>query len=131
MTAVAHHLAGVAGTWAGTAALGVATVVATVDTTQVTIAGIGAAGTVATGLLVYFQARASRRADEARDRADGTHRLVDQLQEQLAASAARQGVLEHLVDELRHDLDETRLGVARLIGQLQAHGLDPVWTPTT
>ncbi len=132
-----HATAGAGGTlaaWAGTAALAVTTVLATLDTTAVTVAAIGTAGTIATGLLVYLQARAGRRADDARNKADATNRLVDQLQEQLKTEVARAAEDRAAWTTRQADLErrvtEVNLGVARLIGQLQAHGIEPVWHPT-
>lgn len=104
---------------------------------------LGFAATIATALTGYRQHRATQATERAKvdvelqaERTTGLNALVDQLQEQLRTEIAAREADRRMVDELRRDMGilqvrmaEMQVGVTRLIGQLEAHGIEPVWRP--
>lgn len=120
-----------------------------IDGTQVSIAIVGFAQAVIIAWIGYRQVRDKTRQERRQDnlqretdrnslKIDGQDRLIDQLQEQgsndrslittLQQEIAR---LNDSVLELQRRTLESELGASRLIGQLQQHDIEPVWTPST
>lgn len=113
------------------------------DPTPIVLGVLGFVTTLATIITGYRQHRGTQAAERAKidaslvaERTDGIYRLVDQLQEQLNTEAAARVTDRATIDDLRKELAglqvkmaEMQVGITRLIGQLEAHDIEPVWRP--
>lgn len=113
------------------------------DPMAILAAVLGFVATLATLVTGWRQHRNTQATERARidvelqaTRTTGINALVDQLQEQLRTEIIAREADRKMVDELRRDMGllqvrmtEMQVGVTRLIGQLEAHGIEPVWRP--
>ena len=113
------------------------------DPTAVLAAVLGLVATIATMVTGLRQSRSTQAVAQAKidaaaasKRTDGIDRLVDQLQEQLNIEAQARVADRRTIDDLRRELGglqvkmtEMQVGITRLIGQLEAHDIEPVWRP--
>lgn len=113
------------------------------DPMAVIAAVLGFVATLATLVTGYRQQRTTLATERAKvdvelqaTRTTGLNALVDQLQEQLRNEIAAREADRKMVDALRRDMGtlqvrmtEMQVGVTRLIGQLEAHGIEPIWRP--
>lgn len=108
---------------------GLATIVAVVETTPLTIALVGLVSAVAVAIVAYRQS-------VNHEHIAGTDRLVDHLQEQLTAEMDRSSADRALIDQQRSEMFDLQkrmlnleLGARRLAHQLETLGHVPVWHP--
>ena len=118
--------------------LATATVVAGLAAVDPIVAAsaISAVGAVLGSWLAWRQKRSENRIEAQAQDTDAMSRLVGQLQTQLEGEFARAGTVRTVLADqqreiatLKQDNTHLRVGIIKLLAQLEHHEIEPVWRP--